>query len=45
MGIGKIFKNTITSYVTVIVVLILLPVFLITNDISVIQGIIESMNK
>jgi len=45
MRIGKIFKNAITSYVTVIVVLVLLPVFLVTNDISVLQGIIESMNK
>jgi len=44
MRIGKILKNAIASYVTVVVVLVLLPAFLVTNDISLIQGIIESMN-
>lgn len=44
MRIGKILKNAITSYVTVVVVLVLLPAFLVTNEISLIQGIIESMN-
>jgi hypothetical protein len=44
MRMGKIFKNIFVSYVTVLIVLVLLPAFLVTNDISLIEGIIESMN-
>jgi hypothetical protein len=44
MRMVKIFKNIFVSYVTVLIVLVLLPAFLVTNDISLIEGIIESMN-
>lgn len=44
MRIRTILKNAVASYVTVLIVLVLLPAFLITNDINVIEGIIESMN-
>ncbi|WP_198020508.1 hypothetical protein [Anoxybacteroides tepidamans] len=45
MRMSKILKNTVASYATVLIILVLLPAFLVTNDISLIEGIIESMNK
>ncbi|MBB5323893.1 hypothetical protein HNQ34_000985 [Anoxybacillus tepidamans] len=44
MRIRTILKNAVASYVTVLAVLVLLPAFLITNDISIIEEMIESMN-
>ncbi|GMB08029.1 hypothetical protein EDD69_10927 [Thermolongibacillus altinsuensis] len=45
MKIVKTLKNVVLSYVTVLVVLALLPAFLITNDISLIEEMIASLNK
>ncbi|ANB58694.1 hypothetical protein GFC29_183 [Anoxybacillus sp. B7M1] len=44
MAISKIIKNALMSYITVLFILALLPAYLVTNDISLISGIIESMN-
>lgn len=41
----KIIKNMLMSYLTVIMILALLPAFLITNDISLIEEMISSMNR
>jgi len=41
----KIIKNILMSYLTVIMILALLPAFLITNDISLIEEMISSMNR
>ncbi|MBA2874224.1 hypothetical protein [Thermaerobacillus caldiproteolyticus] len=45
MKITNFFKNALLSYMTVLVVLALLPAFIITNDISLVDALIEAINR
>ena len=45
MSIGKFFRMTLGSYILLLLTILLLPVLLITNDLSIIQSGIDFINR